>query len=74
MIPQKTDKKWEDLVTGKVNHNFKCFPLGMLISRHKRIFQRDNSKEAVNKLIDEAHDFFIQYESILQDDIKSIFS
>lgn len=73
MIPPKTDRRWEVLVTGKINSNFKCLPLGMMISRQKREFQKDNSKEEIRKLVDEAYSFFVKFESILQDDIKSIF-
>jgi hypothetical protein len=73
MIPPKTDKKWEDLVTGKINLNFKSVPLGMMVSRHQRQFQKDNSKENGRKLTEEAYSFFVKFENILQDDIKSIF-
>jgi hypothetical protein len=73
MVPPKTDKRWELLVTGKINHNFKSVPLGMMISRHKRECNKDSSTGNVNKIIDEAYNFFQKFEKILTDDIKAIF-
>ncbi len=73
MIPQRSDKKWELLVTGKIKHNFKCVPAGLMLSRVKREIQKDNSAENISKYIDEALLFFQRYETILQDDIKAIF-
>ena len=74
MIPQKTDGKWKLLVTGKIEHNFKCVPAGLMLSTVKRDIQRDGSTENINKHIEETYVFFQRYEKILQDDIKAIFN
>ncbi len=73
MLPQKTDEKWKLLVTGKIEHNFKCVPAGLMLSRVKRDILRDDSDGNIIKHIEEAYVFFQRYESILQDDIKAIF-
>jgi len=66
-------KNWEHLISGKLEYNFKCVPAGLMFSRLKREFGKNSSQDNVRKLIDEAYDFFIKYESILGDDIKQIF-
>ena len=73
MIPLKTNERWKSLVIGELNHSFKCVPAGLMFSRLKREAQKDNSLANINKLIDEAYNFFIKYESILTDDVKQIF-
>jgi hypothetical protein len=73
MVPLKTNEKWKSLVTGQVNHSFKCVPAGLMLSRLIRESKKDYSLPNINKLIDEAYSFFLKYESILGDDIKEIF-
>jgi len=36
MLPDKTDKRWEGLVTGKIRHEFKSVPAAMCVARHVR--------------------------------------
>jgi len=52
MIPPKTDKKWELLVTGNINKSFKSFPLSMMLTRHKRELIRDKSPQNIKSHID----------------------
>ena len=73
MVPLKTNDKWKSLVSGELDHNFKCVPAGLMLSRLKREAKKDNSSSNINILIDEAYNFFIKYESILTEDIKQIF-
>ena len=73
MVPLKTNENWKSLVSGALNHSFKCVPAGLMFSRLKREAIKDNSSTNINKLIEEAYNFFIKYESILTDDIKEIF-
>jgi hypothetical protein len=73
MLPSKNDIKWKLLVTGKIDHNFKSIPAGMMFSRHKREFSRNSSEENITLLVDEAYNFFSKFEKILQEDIKAIF-
>ncbi len=73
MIPPKTDKKWEQLVSGRINKTFKSFPLSMMLSRHKREIMKDSSLQNINMHVDEAYEFFIKYERILEEDIIAIF-
>ena len=44
-----------------------------MFSRLKKEHGNNSSQDNIRKLIDEAYDFFIKYESILGDDIKQIF-
>ncbi len=73
MIPLKTDKKWKEIVSGELKHDFKCLPAGMMIARHKREFEKDSSPQNLNKLIDEAYDFFIRFEEVLAEDTSVLF-
>lgn len=73
MIPDKTNPKWESLVTGKLPHQFKSIPAGMCISRMIRETGKDSSPDKIASCIDEVMKFFIKYENITQDDLKAIF-
>jgi hypothetical protein len=73
MLPSKNDIKWKQLVTGKIQHDFKSIPAGMMVSRHKRETSRNGSDENVIRLAEEAYNFFAKFEKILQEDIKAIF-
>ena len=73
MLPSMTDYRWKSLITGKINHNFKSIPAGLMISRLTRWAKQDNSQDEIKKYIQEAYSFFTKFEKILDDDIKSIF-
>ncbi|MBF0236769.1 MAG: hypothetical protein HQM12_03625 [SAR324 cluster bacterium] len=73
MIPDKSNPKWKQLVTGALPHQFKVVPAGMLISRLLRESQKDRSTANIERCVKEAHEFFIKYESLLGNDIKAIF-
>lgn len=73
MLPSKTDARWNYLVTGKKNYKLQAVPASMLLSRIIRSIQTDDSQANVERCIDEAYNFFIRYEAILDRDIKTIF-
>jgi hypothetical protein len=73
MVPSKSNENWKNLISGKVAHNFKCVSAGLMISRMIRDHQKDKSPQNEEKLIDEAYNFFVKFESILGDDIEQIF-
>lgn len=73
MLPPRHDMRWNYLVTGCKNYKLQVVPASMLLSRIIRSIQTDNSQENVEHCIDEAYDFFIRYEAILDRDIKTIF-
>lgn len=74
MIPDKTNTKWKDLVTGKFQHNFKAVPAGLLIARLARQCQNGSSEQDVVKYIQEAYDFFDKYQQVFSEDIHAIFN
>jgi hypothetical protein len=71
MIPSKLDPGWRNLLTGKVKHEFKCVPAGLMLSRACRDFAKEPAR--ASELIDEVHNFFARYETILKDDLAAIF-
>lgn len=71
MLPPKTDKRWHDLLTGKIDHQFTFFAAGMCVSRHKREIQVNPSLLA--KSLDEVYAFFTKYEEIASNDITALF-
>lgn len=73
MIPAKTDARWAKIAKGEIQHEFKCLPAGLMVSRIHRKLEKDASPQAMQSYADEVHSFFEKYESILQDDIKQIF-
>jgi len=73
MIPQKTDGRWVRLINGKLSHNFKLVPAGLMLSRLRRQFSSAISPKNERECVDELYDFFQKYERILQEDIKAIF-
>ena len=74
MIPQKSDKKWGLLVTGKIEHEFKAIPAGLMLSMLKRQIKGDTAEATISMCINKIYDFFQRYELILQDDINAIFN
>jgi len=73
MIPSKNDPKWKDLVTGKLNHQFKLPSAGMCITRNKRNYAMNNTPAQLEASVNDIVKFFQKYAAIMQDDINAIF-
>ncbi|MFP4364089.1 MAG: hypothetical protein ACLFR1_09490 [Spirochaetia bacterium] len=73
MLPDKSHPAWKKLVNGKKTHQFKSIPAGLCVSRLVRKVSTDNSKESVDRAVDELYSFFEKYEKILSVDINAIF-
>ena len=73
MVPEKTDRRWQDLVQGKIQHEFRFVPAGLMVSRLTRKVSKDNTNGTISKAVDEAYTFFIKYEKVFKDDIGAIF-
>lgn len=73
MLPDKTDKRWEGLVTGKIRHEFKSVPAAMCVARHVRALAENADRAAVEKSVEDVYAFFIKYKPILKDDIQAVF-
>lgn len=73
MLPTKNDEIWIKLVTGKIQHNFKFVPAGLLISRVVRHVNKSNSATELDKYVTEVYNFFEKYQNVFPDDINAIF-
>jgi hypothetical protein len=73
VIPSKTDKRWEMLVTGEIDHEFKTLAAGLLLSRLRREAKSKADRGTISRCVDEEYAFFEKYESVLRDDIVDIF-
>jgi len=73
MLPQKTDPRWSGLLAGSIPHQFKATAAGLCVSRHQRALKQNVNPAALNSAIDDVYDFFSRYESIMQEDISTLF-
>jgi len=74
MIPPKSHPRFRQLVTGELNHSFKSISTSMFGTLLVRRVQAANqAPAAIIAAIDEVAVFFDKYESIVSDDLKSIF-
>jgi len=73
MLPEKSNHIWSQLVTGKKSYKCRVVPASMLLARIIRSTQIDDSPENVQRCIEETYTFFQRYQSILKDDIRTIF-
>ncbi|GAB1456124.1 MAG: hypothetical protein RBT62_11350 [Spirochaetia bacterium] len=71
MLPPKTDQRWQDLLSGKIDHQFKLFSAGMCVSRHSREIKANPAVMA--KSLDEVYAFFTKYEAIATEDLIALF-
>jgi len=73
MIPQKSDVRWQLLVTGQKTYHCRVLPVNILLERIINSTQHDNSPENIQQCVEETYNFFIRYEPILTQDIKHLF-
>jgi hypothetical protein len=73
MLPNQTDSRWEALLTGKIQHQFKMTAAGLCVSRLQRDLAKDRSSAALGAAVGEVHAFFKKYETIMGEDISALF-
>jgi hypothetical protein len=73
MIPPKSHPKWKMLVTDQITYDFKLVSGSMLLGTLVRKVKKDNSPEMIDACIDDAREFFQNFEEIFRDDLKVIF-
>lgn len=73
MLPPATHPKWEQLVTGKIQANFRVFAGNMLLNRLSRKLKMDDSRNAVSESVKEAHDYFEKHYVVYQEELNKIF-
>jgi hypothetical protein len=71
MIPPATNPVWPNLVKGSIQHSFRLPAASMFFFSVRNQFLKDPSR--LPALVLEARKFFQRYESILGDDIRSLF-
>ncbi len=70
-IPPKHRPEWRDIVTLKINHNFKNFVLQMKSSEYSRKIAAGTI--TTQKAVDEMHELCIKYSYAVAEDMKEIF-
>ena len=56
MLPDKSDQRWRELVTGKKKFTIKSLPTKILLGRVVLRAEMDTSPENVNKCVSEVYD------------------
>ncbi|NLT51294.1 MAG: hypothetical protein GXX85_10290 [Ignavibacteria bacterium] len=74
MLPPTTNPKWEKLVTGQIQANFRVFAGNMLLNRLSRKIKMDNSKQSVNDAVKEAHEYFNKHYAVYNEELSKIFN
>lgn len=68
----KSNKKWKDLVTGKLTLQTDNLGLQMFLKRTSTKLANQAVPDELDKAVTELHNFFIKYERILQKEIALI--
>lgn len=68
----KSNKKWKDLVTGKLALQTDNLGLQMFLKRTSTKLATQAAPDELEKAVTELHNFFIKYERILQKEIALI--
>jgi hypothetical protein len=63
------NRKWKDLVTGKIPLQTDNLGLQMMLKRSATRLTAQSSAADIEKAIAEVHSFFVKYERILQKEI-----
>jgi hypothetical protein len=73
MLPKSDDPRWIKILKGETHYTFKAVAAGLMMSRLSRAVQHDSSPEALKKYAEEMREFFVKYENVFKEDIRSIF-
>ncbi|MCV6637029.1 hypothetical protein [Candidatus Albibeggiatoa sp. nov. NOAA] len=73
MLPDKSDVRWKQLVEGDIQYNCELMAANMLLKRIVFSVHQDNSQQNIQQAIQETYQFFVHYQSILENDIANIF-
>lgn len=68
----QSNKKWKDLVTGKISLQTDNLGLQMFLKRTTTKLTAVSTPAELEKAITEIHSFFVKYERILQKEIAII--
>jgi len=73
MVPPITHTKWEEIVTGKIQCNFKFLAAKILMGRILVSIQNDPSMKNTDKCIYDIYTLFFKNEKVAHDDLVEIF-
>ena len=73
ILPNISDARWKQLVEGEIQYNCELMAANMLLQRVILDVHQDHSEQNINKSIQETYQFFMRYQSILENDIINIF-
>lgn len=68
----KSNKKWKDLVTGKISLQTDNLGLQMFLKRTTTKLTAQSAPDELEKAVVEMHGFFVKYERILQKELAII--
>lgn len=74
-VPSKSNKAWQDIVTGKKTYQLKFLAAKILLGRLTRAVKEDSSQENINASVDQLYAIFANNVNMpsVQDDLKTIF-
>jgi hypothetical protein len=72
VIPDKSSACWRQLATGKKTVQTQVLGLQMILKRIQRNLDDAPPESALQAAAEELHTFFIKYEKILDNEIKSL--
>ncbi len=72
MIPNKSNSCWRELAVGKKLIQTQTLGLQMILKRVHRSTSATPNESTMLVAIDELHAFFVKYEKMLDDEIKSL--
>jgi hypothetical protein len=72
MIPDKSSACWRQLATGSKTVETQILGLQLLLKRIHRTLEKASDAAAINSGAEEIHAFFIKFEKILPNEIKSL--
>jgi hypothetical protein len=74
-VPSKSNKAWQDIVTGKKTYQLKFLAAKILLGRLTRAVKEDSSAENINASVDQLYAIFANNVNMpsVQDDLKTIF-
>lgn len=74
MIPAKHRPEWRQLLTGTEQHPFKFLALKLVMRRLKSRIEADPSSGVLDACIDELHQFAIENEKFVANDLATVFN
>ncbi|QAZ68147.1 hypothetical protein [Solidesulfovibrio carbinolicus] len=74
-VPSKSNKTWQDIVTGKKTFQLKFLAAKILLGRLTRTVKEDPSPNTINNSVDQIYTLFSSNLNMpsVQEDLKTIF-